>query len=158
MPIEFAAHLAGVDDEPCLVAAIAEHIDGSGRALMFQAGDEPPDEQDVRLGMDTHCLVTENHGTACGCVRELTINGNQMHVIVAQDALADLGLNHSEIRVQLVVEPHSIEILREYLGRILTYGRPDARPTVWTEYWAPAHSAKSACPEPSSRRRMAIWS
>jgi Immunity protein 10 len=130
MPIEFVAHLAGVDDEYCLVAAVSERDDGTGRTLMFQAGREPPDEQDVRLGMDTHCLVTENQGTAYGCVRELTIDGDRMRVIIAPDALADLGLDDAEIRVQLAAEAHSVELVREYLRRILTYGRPEAQPAI----------------------------
>lgn len=55
MSIEFVAHVIGVDDdEDCSVAGIAEWDDGSGRSLVFQAGIEPPDEQDVRLGMDTY--------------------------------------------------------------------------------------------------------
>jgi hypothetical protein len=80
--------------------------------------------------MDTYCLVTENQGTAYGCVRELTIDGDRMQVVIAPDALADLGLDDAEIRVQLAVEAQSVEVLREYLGRILTYGRPEARPAV----------------------------
>jgi hypothetical protein len=130
MPIEFVAHLAAVDDEYCLVAAVSERDDGAGRTLMFQAGDEPPDEQDVRLGMDTHCLVSEKQGIAYGCVRELTIEGDRMQVIIAPDALADLGIDDAEIRVQLAVEAHSVELLREYLGLILTYGRPEAQPAI----------------------------
>jgi hypothetical protein len=66
MPIEFVAHLTGVDDEYCLVAAVSERDDGASRTLMFQAGHEPLDEQDVRLGMDTHCLVTENQAPRTG--------------------------------------------------------------------------------------------
>jgi hypothetical protein len=130
MSIEFIARVAGVDDEHCLVAAVAEREDGTGRALMFQAGDEPPDEQEVRLGMDTYCVVTEAQGTAYGCVRELTIDGDRMRVVISDEVLADLGLDHGVIEVQLAVPPESVEILRDYLGRILTYGRPDARPTV----------------------------
>jgi hypothetical protein len=53
-----------------------------------------------------------------------------MQVIIAPDALADLGLDDAEIRVQLAVEAQSVEVLREYLGRILTYGRPEAQPAV----------------------------
>ncbi|WP_030443556.1 Imm10 family immunity protein [Actinoplanes subtropicus] len=130
MPIEFIARVAGVDDEYCLVAAVAEHENGTGRALMFQAALEDPDEQDVLLQMDTHCLVTEDQGTAYGCVRELTIDGDRMHVSLAQEALADLGLDDAVVEVQLAVDRQSVEVLREYLGRILRYGRPDARPAV----------------------------
>ena len=130
MPIEFVARVAGVDDEYCLVAAVAEHEDGTGRALLFQADVDEPDEQDVRLRMDTHCLVTEDQGTAYGCVRELAIDGDRMRVVLAQEALADLGLDDTVIEVQLAVDARSVEMLREYLGRILLYGRPDARPAV----------------------------
>ncbi|MFI5888493.1 hypothetical protein ACIA5D_00045 [Actinoplanes sp. NPDC051513] len=72
----------------------------------------------------------ENQATAYGCVRELTIDGDRMQVIIASNALAELDLDDAEIRVQLAVDPQSVEILREYLGRILTYGRPDAQPAV----------------------------
>ena len=130
MPIEFVAHVAGVDDEYALVAAVSERDDGTGRTLMFQAGHELPDEQDVRLGMDTHCLVTETQGVAYGCVRELTIDGDRMRVIIDPDALVDLGLDDAEIRVQLAVEEQSAAVLRQYLVRIMTYGRPEAQPTV----------------------------
>jgi len=130
MPIEFVARVAGVDDEYCLVAAVAEHEDGTGRALLFQADVDEPDEQDVRLRMDTHCLVTEDQGTAYGCVRELAIDGDRMRVVLAQEALADLGLDDTVIEVQLAVDARSVEMLRQYLGRILLYGRPDARPAV----------------------------
>jgi len=129
-PIDFVARVAGVDDEDCLVAAVAEREDGTGRTLVFQAGLEPPDEQEVRLGMDTYCLVTENHATAYGCVRELVIDGDHMHVVISAGALADLGLNEAVIRVELAVEAQSVELVRDYLERILTYGRRDARPEV----------------------------
>ena len=89
MSIEFVAQVAGVDDEYCPVAAVAERDDGAGRVLMFKAGDEPPDEQEVRLGMDTYCVVTENHRTAYGCLKELSIDGDRMRVVVGDEALAD---------------------------------------------------------------------
>ncbi|MFB9449304.1 hypothetical protein Dvina_16985 [Dactylosporangium vinaceum] len=130
MPIEFVASPAGVDEEQCLVAAVAERDDGTGRALIFQAGDDPPDAQDVRLGMDTYCLLTERHGTAYGCVRELSIDGNRMRVVVSEAALVDLGLEDAEIIVELAVDPQSLATFREYLARILTYGRLAARPAL----------------------------
>ncbi len=130
MPIEFVARVAGVDDEYCLVAAVAERDDGTGRALIFQADLEPPDEQEIGLGMDTYCLVTEGHGTAYGCVCELTIDGDRMNVVLSPDALADLDLDDATIQVELAVEAHAVEVLRDYLGRILTHGRPGARPAV----------------------------
>ncbi|WP_426513267.1 Imm10 family immunity protein [Dactylosporangium sp. McL0621] len=122
MPIEFVACVAGVDDEYCMVAAVGERDDGTGRALIFQAGDEPPDAQDIQLGMDTYCLVTEPHGTAYGCVRELSIDGDRMRVVVGEDALADLHLEDAEIVVELAADTQTLATFREYLARILTYG------------------------------------
>ncbi|MEU0562322.1 Imm10 family immunity protein [Dactylosporangium sp. NPDC006015] len=130
MPIEFVASLAGVDEEDCLVAAVGERDDGTGRALIFQAGDEPPGAQDVQLGMDTYCLSTECQGAAYGCIRELSIDGDRMRVVVSEDALADLGLEDAEIIVKLAADPQTLATFREYLARILTYGRLDARPAV----------------------------
>ena len=131
MSIEFVAHIVGVeDDEDCSVAGIAECDDGSGRSLVFQAGAEPPDDQDVRLGMDTYCLVTEHHGTAYGCVRELTVDGDRMRVVLDSDALGDLGLSDAEIEIRLAVQPASIDALPNSLARILTYGRPNAQPAL----------------------------
>lgn len=97
---------------------------------MFQASHEPPDDQDVRLGRDTYCLVTEEQGTAYGCVRELAIDGDRLHLVISQEALADLGLDEATVRIHLAVEARFIEALRGYLQRILTYGRPEARPSV----------------------------
>ncbi len=130
MTIEFVARVSGVDDEDVLVAGVAEHEDGTGRTLLFQASSEPADEQEVGLGMDTYCLVTEGQGTAYGCVRELTIAGTRMTVVVGSEHLSDLGLDDAVIDVELAVPSESVEVLREYLSRILTYGRADARPSI----------------------------
>jgi hypothetical protein len=130
MSIEFIAHVTGVDDEDCLVAGVSERDDGLGRELIFQASHEPPDEQDAEVGMDTYCLVTQGQGTAYGCVLELTIDGDRMHVVLDPDALADLGLDDPSIKVHLAVDAQSIEVLRDYLRQILTYGRAGARPSV----------------------------
>jgi hypothetical protein len=130
MSIEFIARVTGVDDVDCLVAAVAERADGTGRQLIFQASHEPPDEDDVEDGMDTYCLVTEGQATVYGCVRELTIDGDRMHVVVDPDAVEDLGLEDSSITVQLAVDEQSVEALRDYLRRILAYGREDAHPAV----------------------------
>ncbi|MFI5910272.1 Imm10 family immunity protein [Dactylosporangium sp. NPDC051541] len=127
MLIEF---VASVDEEECLVAAVGERGDGTGRALIFQAGDEPPDAQDVQLVMDTYCLVTERHGTAYGCVRELSIDGDRLRVVVNEAARADLGLEDTEIIVELAADPQSLATFRAYLARILTYGRLDTRSAV----------------------------
>lgn len=53
-----------------------------------------------------------------------------MRVMLDIDALGDLGLDDADIEIRLAVPPASIDLLRTYLGRILTYGRPKAQPAL----------------------------
>ncbi|MGW4162622.1 Imm10 family immunity protein [Streptomyces sp. NPDC004788] len=110
-------------------AALAEGGDGSGFILMFTAGEEDPDGQEVALGMDTHCLVTAGQGTAYGCVREAVLTGNVLRISLHPEALADLRLSDGEI--EAVIEAPAEEVLRfrDVLAKVLAYGRADARPT-----------------------------
>jgi hypothetical protein len=118
------------DDGDVLVAGVAERGDGTGRELIFQASVEEPDEQDVDLGMDTYCLVTEQQGTAYGCVQKLTIDGDRLRMLLRDDALEDLGLPDIAIEVRLAVDTDAIDQLREKLQQILSYGRESARPSM----------------------------
>ncbi|MFD5623789.1 hypothetical protein [Streptomyces yangpuensis] len=55
--------------------------------LLFQRGEDEPDEQEVALGFDTHCLVTADQGTAYGCVREVSLTGNVLRVSLDPSSL-----------------------------------------------------------------------
>ncbi|MFF7368618.1 Imm10 family immunity protein [Streptomyces tricolor] len=109
-------------------AALAEGEDGSGFILMFMAGEEEPDDQDVALGMDTHCLVTVGQGTAYGCVREAVLTGNVLHVSLDPGALEDLRLDDSEIEAVIEAPTEDIVQFQEVLAHVLNYGRADAVP------------------------------
>jgi hypothetical protein len=130
MTLKFTARAASVDDEGCLIAGIAERADGTGRSLIFQADGEPPDQQEIDLGWDTYCLVTETHGTAYGCVEELRWEGNTLRLLLRPGALSDLGLDDMSIEVDLAASDDALEAVREALREILAYGREDARPRV----------------------------
>ncbi|MGC9671581.1 Imm10 family immunity protein [Planosporangium sp. 12N6] len=130
MTMRFTARVAGVDDSDCLVAGVAEHEDSTGRSLIFQAAQEPPDDQEIRLGMDTYCLVTESQGTAYGCVEEIVIDRDQLRIVLRKDALADLDLNDDVVEVELAADPEATQTFRDMLREILAYGRDNARPTV----------------------------
>ncbi|MFG3343408.1 hypothetical protein [Glycomyces sp. NPDC048151] len=110
-------------------AALAEGEDGSGFILMFMAGEEEPDDQEIALGMDTHCLVTAGQGTAYGCVREAVLAGNVLRVVLDPEALDDLRLSDGEIEAVLEAPAEDITLFREVLARVLTYGRANAVPT-----------------------------
>ncbi|MEV2254439.1 Imm10 family immunity protein [Streptomyces sp. NPDC050147] len=110
-------------------AALAEGEDGSGFILMFMAGEEDPDDQEVALGMDTHCLVTAGQGTAYGCVREAVLTGNVLRISLNPEALESLGLSDSKIEAVIEAPAKDIALFREVLGRVLAYGRANAVPT-----------------------------
>lgn len=131
MTIRFVARAAGADVDPdgdFTAAGLSEGADGSGFVLLFQCGAPEPDEQDVVLGLDTHCLVTADQGTAYGCVREAVLAGNGLTVSLDPAALDDLGLDDPEIEATIEAPAEQLAQFREHLPGILAYGRRDALP------------------------------
>lgn len=109
-------------------AGVAEGEDGSGFTMLFMCDGQEPDDQEVSLGMDTHCLVTANQGTAYGCVRSAVLNGNVLRVSLEPSSLAALGLDDTEIEAVLEAPAEDIARFREVLPQVLAYGRENARP------------------------------
>lgn len=131
MTYRFTARAATTEIDPdgyFIEAALAEGEDGSGFVLMFMAGEEEPDDQDVALGMDTHCLVTAGQGTAYGCVREAVLTGDVLRVSLDPEALEGLRLNDSEIEAVIDAPAADIALFRQVLAQVLAYGRADAAP------------------------------
>jgi hypothetical protein len=131
MTYRFTARVAGADVDPeggLTEAGLAEELDGSGFSLLFMSGEEEPDEQEVSLGFDTHCLVTAGQGTAYGCVREAVFSGNTLRISLDPAALTDLDLHDPEIEASIEAPAEDSARFREVLTQILAYGRADARP------------------------------
>lgn len=131
MTYRFTARAAGVEIDPdgyFTEAGLAEREDGSGFILLFMAGEDDPDDQEVALGLDTHCLVTAGQGTAYGCVREAVLEGNIFRVSLDPEALESLGLDDSEIEAVIETPAEDVARFREVLAQVLTYGRADALP------------------------------
>ncbi|MET7790100.1 Imm10 family immunity protein [Streptomyces sp900116325] len=132
MTYRFTARAARTEIDPdgyFTEAALAEREDGSGFILMFMAGEDEPDDQEIALGMDTHCLVTAGQGTAYGCVREAVLTDNVLHVALDPDALEDLRLDDSEIEAVIEAPAEDVVQFREVLAQVLNYGRADAVPS-----------------------------
>jgi hypothetical protein len=132
MTYRFTARVATTELDPdgyFTEAALAEGEDGSGFILMFMAGEEDPDDQEVALGMDTHCLVTAGQGTAYGCVREAVLTGNVLRVSLHPEALEDLRLSDGEIEAVIEAPAEDVLLFREILAQVLAYGRADAVPS-----------------------------
>ena len=117
------------DEDDCVMAGVAES-DGGGFSLTFMCDFDEPDAQEVALGFDTHCLVTPDQGTAYGCVREVTIVGDVLRVVLAPASLADLDLEDPVVEAVLRAPAADVARFREVLSRILAFGRPEARPAV----------------------------
>ncbi|WP_327150334.1 Imm10 family immunity protein [Nocardia sp. NBC_01329] len=127
--------VCGLDDpdiDDCMMAGVAESNDEEGFSLLFMCDFDEPDEQDVSLGMDTHCLVTPDQGTAYGCVRDVELTDDVLRVTLDPESLDDLGLTDPVVEALLRAPAADVARLREVLPRILVYGRPDTRPRLIT--------------------------
>ncbi|MFJ8747505.1 hypothetical protein ACIRL2_50290 [Embleya sp. NPDC127516] len=132
MAFRFTARVVGTEIDPdgCFTeAGLAEAEDGSGFILLFMSGEEDPDDQEVALGMDTHCLVTAGQGTAYGCVHEAVLEGNVLRVVLDPEALESLRLEDGEIEAVIEAPAQDVARFREVLAQVLAYGRADALPT-----------------------------
>lgn len=127
---EEASSLIELDYDGFIEAGVSEKKDGSGFIMLFQCGPDEPDEQDISLGFDTHCLVTADQGTAYGCVRTAELTGNVLRVSLDPEALPALNLDDPEIEAVLEAPAEDIARFREVLPRVLAYGREDARPAL----------------------------
>ncbi|MFJ8110117.1 Imm10 family immunity protein [Streptomyces sp. NPDC096132] len=134
MTYRFTAQLAcgldELDQGDCVMAGVAESDDEEAFSLLFMCDFNEPDAQEVRLGMDTHCLVTPDQGTAYGCVREVELDGELLRVTLDPSSLDALGLADPVVEVLLRAPAADVARMREVLPRILAYGRPDARPRL----------------------------
>ncbi|MFI9004932.1 Imm10 family immunity protein [Streptomyces sp. NPDC053541] len=134
MTYRFTALFAcGLDDpemDDCLMAGAAESGDEDVFSLMFICEFDEPDAQEVSLGMDTHCLVTADQGTAYGCVREVQLDNDVLWVTLDPESLDALGLTDTVVEALLRAPVEDLARMREVLPRILRYGRPEARPIL----------------------------
>ncbi|MFI8509944.1 Imm10 family immunity protein [Streptomyces sp. NPDC085460] len=138
MTYRFVANIAyGWHDELppgayCPSAGVIESEDEESFALEFQCSVEEPDEQEVRLGLDSYCVVTPDQNTAHGCVRTVELSGDLLRVTFDPARLDDLGLDDPVVEAVLNAPPEDVARMCEALVRILAYGRSDALPTVRT--------------------------
>ncbi|MEU4091591.1 Imm10 family immunity protein [Streptomyces sp. NPDC026673] len=134
MAFRFEAHIAFGFDDPeqdgTIIAGIAESDDEEDFSLLFMCRFDEPDEQDVRLGFDSHCVVTPDQNTAYGCVRQVERDGDVLRITLDPESLDALGLEAPTVEAVLRAPAPDVARMLEILARILTYGRPDARASV----------------------------
>ena len=131
MTYRFTARVAAAEVDPVndvMQAGVAEDEDGEGFVLLFMSNIGEPSRQNVSLGLDTHCLVTQDQGTSYGCVREVTLSNGLLTLSLDPASLKDLGLEDACIEAELDVPAEDIERMREVLAQVLAFGREEARP------------------------------
>ncbi|MFD9856183.1 Imm10 family immunity protein [[Kitasatospora] papulosa] len=119
-----------VDGEMQAGLAEDEDEDEEGFFLLFTRPVGEPSPQDVALGLDTYGVMTPDQCTAYGCVREVALVGSLLTVTLDPGCLDELELEEAEIEVRLDLPAEVIDELCDVLTKVLTYGRPDARPRL----------------------------
>ena len=130
--MELTARVMGgeVDDvDEVVEAGLAEHADGSGWALLFQRTDHEPDEQDIRLGMDSYCLTTGGGLTVYGGLRRAELDGRLLRLTLSVEA-ADILRLAEVVTVRLEVEAALRQVFVEMLPRVVLWGRSEERPDL----------------------------
>ncbi|MCX5417279.1 Imm10 family immunity protein [Streptomyces sp. NBC_00059] len=119
---------AEADVEGEMQAGVADEDEGF--FLLFTSPVGEPSAQDISLGSDTYCVMTPDQCTAYGCVREVTLAGSLLTVVLDPACLDDLELEDAEIEAVLDVPAESIDEMCEVLAKVLAFGREDARPRL----------------------------
>ena len=78
------------DDLNAQYLVLAEHADGSGRRLEIQRALDS-DEQDVALGHDTYCFVTDDQVTHYGGAVAWTLEGPVLDLDLTVEASRAIG-------------------------------------------------------------------
>ncbi|MFG2512765.1 hypothetical protein [Streptomyces sp. NPDC048584] len=108
---------------------IAEDDNGDGRHLDLQCMPDEPSAQNVRLEMDSYCIVSEGEGVHYGGLKEVTLQPDRLVLRFLDDAVEELELP-SDV-VELGIAPGvDVDEIRSGLRRVLSYGNPGKIPRM----------------------------
>ncbi|MDO9456621.1 Imm10 family immunity protein [Nocardioides sp.] len=126
---EVAFVSVGESDDAFVVAF--EEIEDKGRALFLMSDLEEPDDQEIKLGMDTYCLVNQDDETHYGGVERVTLDGRSLGLHLLKGAADKLGLPRV-VRLELTVDVDEATVaeLRGGLRWVLTFGNPLHHPAL----------------------------
>lgn len=118
--------------DSCFTVGLSEAEDGMARSLVFQCSSREPDSQDIRLGLDTYCTITERASVHYGGVEEVTLNGHALRLVFGATATAELGLGGepAAFDLDLDIPPSQLPALASGFRRVFGYGNPEQRPRV----------------------------
>jgi hypothetical protein len=121
------SHVSQNDNEVYTVA-IHQTSAPDSWSLSFMEPYDAEDPQEIRLGMDTYCLVVDpGQATYYGGVLECQLDGGRLHLALSKEAAGSLGMP-ADISIALGLTPQQVDLLSQGLARVLTSGRADAVP------------------------------
>lgn len=112
----FAAQSVGIlepNDCDGTLVLVLEEGEAPGHRLEIQRALEF-DQQDINLGMDTYCLVTESGATHYGGIQDWVVNVNQVDIELDLVACQQLGTSGFLIDI----EPAKIDAVKHALRRL----------------------------------------
>ena len=119
---------AGEFEEYVYVVGIRESATPDAWSMLFQECFDEDDEQEIKLGMDTYCLVVDpGQRTVYGGVLAYQIDSDHLRFVLSQETADTLELP-AELTFSLRLAPDVLEMLSKGLERVFTSGRPDAFP------------------------------
>ena len=119
---------AGETDGDVYTIGIREDHGPDSWSLMFMEPYDAEDPQEIRLGMDTYCLVVDPGQATCyGGVRECELHGGRLRLSLTEEAAGTLGMP-ADTSFALELTPQQIDMLRRGLERVLTAGRASEVP------------------------------
>jgi hypothetical protein len=90
---------------------------------------EQPDEQNVRNGTDTYCVINESGGVHYGGLKGVSLLPGLLTLSFDDEAVKVLGLPSNVIPLRIASTVGLAE-LRAGLHRVLTYGNPKRYPRL----------------------------
>ena len=100
-----------------------------GRSLDLQCVPDEPDEQSVRLELDSYCVVSEGGGVHYGGLEAVALRPDRLLLRFTDEAVGELELPSQEV-VLGIAPGIGVEELRAGLRKVLSYGNPEKVPTM----------------------------
>lgn len=108
---------------------VAEDDNGDGHHLDLQCMPDEPSPQNVRLGLDSYCIVSESGGVQYGGLKEVALHPDRLVLQFMDDAVEELELPSGV--VELGIAPGvDIDEIRSGLRKVLSYGNPGQIPRM----------------------------
>ncbi|MFJ5734084.1 Imm10 family immunity protein [Streptomyces microflavus] len=108
---------------------VAEDDSGDGRHFDLQCMLSEPSAQNVRLELDSYCIVNEAGGVHYGGLEEVSLLPENLILRFRDDAVEELELSSNV--VTLGIDPTiDVEEVRAGLRKVLSYGNPHKVPNM----------------------------